>query len=144
MNALRCLATGAVLLALGARPLAAQAPATNAAAGDAPRMGCRDPAPARFTIAPDRGDPALFGRVKLYLPDPKWETLPLRVFTDTRRGRRLGPALDRAGGARDAAVRHRAAGQKLPCLPRLELAAEAPHRPARRRVDRDAGPAMAP
>jgi hypothetical protein len=41
-------------------------------------------APARFIIVPDQaGPPRLMSWVSLGLPDPKWETMPIRVFTDT-------------------------------------------------------------
>ena len=40
-------------------------------------------APARFTIQPGSGAPALLSWVNLYLPRPKWAEAPLRVFTDT-------------------------------------------------------------
>jgi len=41
-------------------------------------------APARFVIEPDQGGPPpLVSWVSLHLPDPKWATMPIRVFTDT-------------------------------------------------------------
>jgi len=41
-------------------------------------------APARFTIERTSGyPPGVLGWVDINLPDPKWETIPLRVFTDT-------------------------------------------------------------
>ncbi len=40
-------------------------------------------APARFTIEPDQPGPNRVSSVELYLPDPKWVTMPIRVFTDT-------------------------------------------------------------
>src|ERR1700727_2195216 len=41
-------------------------------------------APARFIIDPDQGGPPpLMSWVSLCLPDSKWETMPIRVFTDT-------------------------------------------------------------
>jgi TolA-binding protein len=41
-------------------------------------------APARFVIDPDEeGPPRLMSWVDLCLPDPKWETMTIRVFTDT-------------------------------------------------------------
>jgi PKD repeat protein len=41
-------------------------------------------APARFNVDPDQADAkALISWVNLYPPDPKWATMPMRVFTDT-------------------------------------------------------------
>jgi hypothetical protein len=41
-------------------------------------------APARFVIEPDHGAPAArVSWASLYLPDPKWAAMPIRVFTDT-------------------------------------------------------------
>ena len=41
-------------------------------------------APARFIIQPEQGGPPpLVSSVNLYLPDPKWADMPIRVFTDT-------------------------------------------------------------
>jgi hypothetical protein len=40
--------------------------------------------PARFTIEPDQaGSPARVSWAELCLPEPKWATMPIRVFTDT-------------------------------------------------------------
>jgi hypothetical protein len=40
--------------------------------------------PARFTIEPDQaGSRARVASVELRLPEPKWATMPIRVFTDT-------------------------------------------------------------
>ena len=41
--------------------------------------------PARFIVDLDNHDspPSAMSWVSLYLPDPKWETMPIRVFTDT-------------------------------------------------------------
>ena len=41
-------------------------------------------APARFQMDSDQPDrTSLLGYPGIYLPDPKWANLPLRVFTDT-------------------------------------------------------------
>jgi hypothetical protein len=40
-------------------------------------------APARFIIEPDQGGSPLVSWVSLYLPDPKWAAMPVRIFTDT-------------------------------------------------------------
>jgi hypothetical protein len=39
-------------------------------------------APARFTLEPEQQGPKLISWAPLYLPDPKWAVMPIRVFTD--------------------------------------------------------------
>ncbi|HEX4141230.1 MAG TPA: PKD domain-containing protein [Candidatus Methylacidiphilales bacterium] len=64
-------------------PAAAQSDATNSGA-PAPPAWPVSTAPARFTIAPnDPNTPAILSQVSLFMPDPAWEGLPIRVFTDT-------------------------------------------------------------
>jgi hypothetical protein len=82
MNRLfRWLACALVLSAGG--PAAAQSDATNAGTPAPPEWPVST-APARFTILPDNaGIPAIMSQANLYMPDPSWDGLPIRVFTDT-------------------------------------------------------------
>ena len=58
--------------------------AQSAAPPAAPPAWPVSSAPARFVIAPDQGGaPPLVSWVSLYLPEPKWAAMPIRVFTDT-------------------------------------------------------------
>ena len=82
MNRLcRWLACGCIL-ALEV-PVAAQNDATNSGSPALPAWPVST-APARFTIAPDDAKtPATLSQVRLFLPDPSWEGLPIRVFTES-------------------------------------------------------------
>ncbi len=40
-------------------------------------------APARLIVDPEQGGAPLVSWVSLYLPEPKWSAMPIRVFTDT-------------------------------------------------------------
>ena len=58
--------------------------AQSAAVPVAPPEWAVATAPARFIIDPDHGGPPpLVSWVSLYLPEPKWAAMPVRVFTDT-------------------------------------------------------------
>jgi tetratricopeptide (TPR) repeat protein len=64
-------------------PAAAQNDATNSGSPTPPAWPVST-APARFTIAPDDAKtPAILSQVRLFLPDPAWEGLPIRVFTES-------------------------------------------------------------
>jgi tetratricopeptide (TPR) repeat protein len=64
-------------------PALAQDDATNSGS-PAPPAWPVSSAPARFTIAPDDPKlPAVLSQVSLFMPDPSWDGLPIRVFTDT-------------------------------------------------------------
>jgi TolA-binding protein len=78
MNRFPCPLACALALAL-AGPAAAQTAATN----PAPPAWPVSTAPARFTITPDNPTPpAIMSQVMLYMPNPAWDGLPIRVFTD--------------------------------------------------------------
>jgi len=64
-------------------PAAAQNGATNSAASTPPPEWPVSTAPARFDIAPNVGTPAILSQVRLFLPDPSWDGLPIRVFTSS-------------------------------------------------------------
>ena len=60
----------------------AQTDATNSGSPAPPEWPVST-APARFTIAPDNpSKPAIMSQVKLFMPDPAWDSMPIRVFTD--------------------------------------------------------------
>jgi predicted negative regulator of RcsB-dependent stress response len=72
-----------LVLALGG-PAAAQTGQTNSGAPAMPPSAWPvSTAPARFNIVPDGADASPLSRVWLPMPDPGWDGLPIRVFTDT-------------------------------------------------------------
>ena len=70
-----------IVLALDSSAIA-QLDETNAASATVPAWPVST-APARFTIEPDHAEaPAPMSWTNLYLPEPNWESSPIRVFTE--------------------------------------------------------------
>ena len=62
-------------------PAAAQNDATNTDSPAPPEWPVSS-SPARFDIAPNDATPAILSQVRLFMPDPAWDGLPIRVFND--------------------------------------------------------------
>jgi hypothetical protein len=78
----RWLAACVLIIALSAQG-EEMPPETNADSATPPAWPVST-APARFTIVPDHPEiHAIMSWTKLYLPNPEWDSLPIRVFTDS-------------------------------------------------------------